>query len=105
MYAIIDDGGKQYKVQPGEVLYVELRELTGEQSSIEFDKVLFYSDDETTKVGQPLVEGAKVLGTINGQASGPKLHPMKLRRRKDSQKRIGHRQKYLEVKVTEILCS
>lgn len=105
MYAVIEDGGKQYKVHQGEVFSVELRELDEEQTSIEFDKVLFYRDDDSVVVGQPLVEGAKVVGKIKGLAPGPKLYPMYFRRRKDSQHRIGHRQKYLEVEITEIIRS
>ena len=102
MYAIIDDGGKQYKVEQGETVCVDLRELAEDQEEIEFDQVLFYSDDDMTLVGQPLVKGSKVVGKINGVAAGPKLHPMQLRRRKDSRRRIGHRQKYIEVEITDI---
>lgn len=105
MYAIIEDGGKQYKVAQGEVLCVELRDLAEGQEQIEFGEVLFYKDDETTEVGQPKVAGAKVIGLVRGPASGPKLHPMHLRRRKNSHRRIGHRQKYLEVLITDIVRS
>ena len=103
MYAIIDDGGKQYKVAQGDTVCVEVRDLEEGQSSIEFDRVLFYKDDETTLVGQPVVEGAKVIAAISGPAAGPKVYPMHFRRRKNSQRRIGHRQKYLEVAITEIV--
>lgn len=102
MYAIIEDGGKQYKVQQGDLVQIELRKLAEDQQQIEFERVLFYSDEETTLIGQPLVKGAKVLGKIAGQAKGPKLYPTQLRRRKDSQRRIGHRQKYTQVEITEI---
>ena len=104
MYAIIEDGGKQYKVQPGEVVFLELRQLAeGATEEITFEKVLFYKDDATAEVGTPLLAGAKVVGKIKGQASGPKLYPLQFKRRKDSQRRIGHRQKYLEVEITDIL--
>ena len=102
VYAIIEDGGKQYKVQEGETVCVELRDVPEGQTEIEFENVLLYRDDETTLVGQPLVAGAKVMGKINEVAAGPKLYPMQFRRRKDSQRRIGHRQKYLEVEITGI---
>ena len=102
MYAIIEDGGKQYKVEQGEVVCVELRDLEPEQQEIEFDQVLFYRDEETTLIGQPTIAGAKVKGKVNALARGPKLHPLHYRRRKDSQRRIGHRQKYLEVEITSI---
>lgn len=103
MYAIIEDGGKQYKVQQGDKVCVELKDLPEEQQSLEFDRVLFYHDDETMLVGQPLVEGTKVVGKVNGIANGPKLHPSQYQRRKNSRRRIGHRQKYLEVEITEIV--
>ena len=103
MYAIIEDGGKQYKVEPGMSVCVEVRELSEGQETLEFDRVLFYRDDETTLVGQPVVEGAKVTGRINGQAAGPKLYPLHFKRRKDSQRRVGHRQKYIEVEITDIV--
>ena len=102
MYAIIEDGGKQYKVEEGQVVYVEVRPLAEDQQEIEFDRVLFYRDEETTLVGQPVIEGAKALGKIKKVAAGPKLYPTSFRRRKDSQRRIGHRQKYLEVEITGI---
>ncbi|MBN1844579.1 MAG: 50S ribosomal protein L21 [Sedimentisphaerales bacterium] len=102
MYAIIDDGGKQYKVEPGQSLCVELRELGEDAGQLEFPHVLFYQDGETTLVGTPRVEGAKVLAKVSGEAFGPKVYPMQFRRRKDSRRRIGHRQKYLQVEITEI---
>ena len=102
MYAIIDDGGKQYKVSQGEKVCVELRDLADGQDQIEFDKVLYLKDEETTLIGQPILAGAKVVGKLLQEADGPKLYPMQLRRRKNSRRRIGHKQKYLEVEITEI---
>ena len=105
MYAIIDDNGKQYKAAQGDILYVDVRPLADEQSEIEFDQVLYYRDDQTTLVGQPLVAGVKVIGKVNGRVDGPKLHPMHFSRRKNSRRRIGHRQRYLEVAITDIRTS
>jgi len=102
VYAIIEDSGSQYQVQQGDIIYVDLRPLQENQVEIAFDQVLFYRDDDTTLVGQPLVEGAKVTGKINGVQAGEKLYPMQFRRRKNSLRRIGHRQKYLEVEITSI---
>ena len=102
MYAIIDDGGKQYKVSQGETVCVELRDLTDGQDQIEFDKVLYLKDEGGTLVGQPILAGAKVIGKLLHEAEGPKLFPMQLRRRKNSRRRIGHKQKYLEVEITDI---
>ncbi len=103
MYAIIEDGGKQYKVSQGENVCIELRDLAEDETAVEFDKVLFIGDDESKTVGRPYVDGAKVIGTVKNNVSGPKLYPMSFKRRKDSQRRIGHRQKYLEVEITEIV--
>lgn len=102
MYAIIEDGGKQYKVEQGETLFIELKDLEEGQETVEFDNVLYIRDEDEITVGQPLIEGAKVVGKLFGQAAGPKLYPMQFRRRKNSRRRIGHRQKYLEVEITEI---
>jgi large subunit ribosomal protein L21 len=102
VYAIIEDGGKQYKVEPGESVCIETRPLSDDQQEIEFDRVLFYRDDDVTLVGQPVVEGAKVTGKISGSVAGPKLYPVHFRRRKDSQRRVGHRQKYLQVEITAV---
>jgi len=102
VYAIIEDSGKQFKVARGETIFVDVRQLDEDQKELEFDHVLFYRDDETTLIGQPVVAGAKAVGAIKGIAAGPKLYPMNFKRRKDSQRRIGHRQKYLEVEITDI---
>ena len=102
MYAIIEDGGKQYKVEPGQTVCVELRDLVEGQETVEFDRVLLVREDEGVTIGTPLVAGAKVVGTLEGVAAGPKLHPAQKRRRKNSKRRIGHRQKYLEVEITAI---
>ena len=102
MYAIIEDGGRQYKVQPGDVLAVDVRELEDGQTEVTFERVLYCQDGEEIVVGQPVIEGAKVLAKIMGPTAGPKLYPMQRRRRKDSQRRVGHRQKYLEVEITTI---
>lgn len=102
MYAIIEDGGKQYKVEQGTALCVETRDLAEGQTQIEFDKVLFVRDDQGVKIGSPYLKGAKVTATVNSLAAGPKVHPMKFRRRKNSKSRTGHRQKYLDVQITDI---
>ncbi len=102
MYAIIDDGGKQYKVSQGQTVCVELRDLADGQEQIEFDKVLYLKDEDTALIGQPILEGAKVVAKLLDEADGPKLFPMQLRRRKNSRRRIGHKQKYLAVEITQI---
>ena len=102
MYAIIEDSGQQFKVEQGDVLCVDLRDLAADQQELVFERVLFYRDDETTLIGRPLVEGARVVAKINGVKPGEKLYPTHFRRRKNSQSRIGHRQKFLEIEITSI---
>lgn len=107
MYAVIEQGSKQYKVSEGDVLNIELTDVAPEAEKIELDKVLFVGGDKQNKVGNPYVEGAKVIGTFDGNAAdaltkGPKLYPTKYRRRKSSRTRKGHRQKYLKVTIEKI---
>ncbi len=101
MYAIIEDGGKQYKVEAGKKFAIEYRDLEA-GATIDFDKVVFFKDGETIKVGAPYVAGVKVAATVQGKAFGPKVYPMQFRRRKKSKRRIGHRQSYLEIQITAI---
>jgi large subunit ribosomal protein L21 len=101
MYAIIETGGKQYRVQPGDTVRVE--KLHGNQGDpIEFANVLLLSDDETVSVGRPLVEGAKVVGEIVEQGRGEKLIVYKFRRRKNYRRKNGHRQAYTAVKINSV---
>lgn len=103
MYAIIEDSGGQFRISEGDVLDVDLRELPEGARKVEFDRVLLISGEGKTQVGTPLVEGAKVIAeVIDEQSKGPKLYVHRLRRRKASRTRTGHRQKYLRVRVTEI---
>ena len=91
MYAVIQTGGKQYRVEPGDTVMIE--RLPGNAGdTIEFDKVLMISTDESVAVGRPLVEGAKVTGQIVEQSRGKKLVVFKFKRRKDYRRRNGHRQ-------------
>ena len=102
MFAIIETGGKQYRVEKDDVIDVEL--LNSKQGSkIEFDKVLLLNDGKSAVVGSPLLESCKVLGEIlEEKINGPKVVAFKYKKRKDSKKKIGHRQKYTKVKITEI---
>ncbi|MFH1580558.1 MAG: 50S ribosomal protein L21 [Pseudomonadota bacterium] len=107
MYAIIEQGSKQYKVTQGDCINIELTEIASDAKTIELDKVLFLSDGENIKIGTPYLDGAKVIASFSTTAEdavikGKKLHPMYFRRRKASKKRIGHRQKYLKVTIDEI---
>jgi large subunit ribosomal protein L21 len=104
VYAVIEDSGQQFRVSEGDVLDVDLRELGEETDEITFDRVLLISSDEKVKVGTPLVKRAKVVAeVIDPAAKGEKLHIHRLRRRKASRRRIGHRQKYARVRITKIV--
>lgn len=101
MYAVIISGGKQHRVQEGEVLRLELLEgATG--TTIEFDQVLMVAKDGDLKIGQPLVAGAKVTAEIVDHGRHDKVRILKFRRRKHHMKRQGHRQWFTEVKITGI---
>ena len=107
MYAVVEQGGKQYKVAEGDRLNIDLADVAPEAETIELDKVLFVGDGETSKVGKPYVEGAKVVASFNGKAEeavvkGQKLYVTHFRRRKNSRSRIGHRQRYLQVTIDKI---
>ncbi len=103
MYAIISDGAHQYRVEEGQILEVERKDLPEEAKTVEFDRVLLVGDGEDgPKIGHPLVEGAKVTAAVLGEVKGKKLTIQKLRRRKHSRVKTGHRQKYLRIKVEKI---
>lgn len=103
MYAVIQTGGKQYRVEAGKTVVVET--LPGEKgASVVFDEVLLVSsgDGGNVTVGKPTVAGAKVTGEIVEQGRGDKLVVFKFRRRKNYVRRNGHRQNYTAVKIAAI---
>ncbi|MBN1787930.1 MAG: 50S ribosomal protein L21 [Sedimentisphaerales bacterium] len=107
MYAVIEQGGKQYKVAQGDRIKIELADVADDANTIEMDKVLFIGDGKKSQVGTPYIEGALVIGKFADTAAesvvkGPKLYPTYFRRRKNSKKRTGHRQKYMEVTIEKI---
>lgn len=103
MYAIIEDSGQQFKVSEGDVVRVDLRDLDEKAETIEFGRVLLVSDGATVKIGSPLVAGAKVTAKIESRlAAGPKLVTYKYKRRKGERRKMGHRQKFVEVRITSI---
>lgn len=102
MYAIFTDGGRQYKVEKGQVLDIDYRELAETGDSIEFDRVLAVTTDAGLKLGTPTVGGAKVSATVVGLEKGEKVYIQKFRRRKNYEKRTGHRQKYTRVTIDAI---
>lgn len=101
MYAIIKTGGKQYRVAKGDIIEVELLSNT-ENNLVEFDQVLFFNDGSKVEVGKPLVSGCQVKGELLENTLGPKVIAFKYKRRKNYRRKVGHRQKYAKVKITDI---
>jgi len=102
MHAVIISGGKQYRVQVGDVL--KLEKLTVEAgSTVKFDQVLMVGDGEATQVGKPHLEGCVVTASVVEHGRHDKVRILKFRRRKHHMKRMGHRQSYTQVKITEII--
>lgn len=101
MYAIVNTGGKQYKVCAGDVLRVE--KIPGEIGSpVSFDNVLMFSDGEQISVGQPILDNVKVNGHIVDQGKAKKIIVFKYKKRKRYRRKQGHRQQYTEVKIDSI---
>jgi large subunit ribosomal protein L21 len=101
MYAVIQTGGKQYRVKQGDVLKIETLIAEAGQE-VEFDKVLMVQSDDGVKVGRPYLEGGKVTATIKTHGRHPKIKIIKFRRRKHYMRQAGHRQNYTEVQITGI---
>jgi len=103
MYAVIEDSGQQFRVCQGDVLDVDLRELADDAKEVTFDRVLLVSDEDDVKIGTPLVTGAKVVAEVlDPEFKGKKVYIYRLRRRKASRTKTGHRQRYLRVRITSI---
>jgi large subunit ribosomal protein L21 len=100
MYAIIEEGGRQYKVTSGDTILID-REA-GDEKTIKFDRVLLVAGEGEPKVGAPSVANATVSADIIGEEKGDKITIQKYKRRKGYHKKIGHRQRYLRVKITGI---
>jgi large subunit ribosomal protein L21 len=102
MFAVINTGGKQYRVSEGTVLRIE--KLTADAgSTVEFDQVLLVGQGDQVKVGKPFLGGAKVTATVQSHGKGDKVSIVKFRRRKHYLRMKGHRQSYTEIKVTGIV--
>jgi large subunit ribosomal protein L21 len=101
MFAVVRTGGKQLRVAPGESVRVE--KLDGAiGDTVELDEVLLVGGEGDARIGTPLVQGAKVVGTITDQARGPKLTIFKMKRRKGYRRKAGHRQPYTEIRVDRV---
>jgi large subunit ribosomal protein L21 len=101
MYAIIETGGKQYRVAPGDVIRVE--KVEGHLGQVlEFKEVLLVQGEDKLHTGKPFVRGARVLARIESQGRGPKIRVFKMIRRKDKRRNIGHRQSFTGLRIQEI---
>ena len=101
MYAIIVTGGKQYKVQEGDVIYIEKLEVEAE-SEIKFTNVLAVADGDNFTVGSPMVEGAVVTGKVIKNGKGKKITVIKFKAKKNYRRTQGHRQPYTKVQIEKI---
>ena len=103
MFAIIADGGRQYRVSQGDRLSVDFRETASEGDVITFETVLLANGGAASVIGQPAISGATVSGKVlYAMDKGPKLEVQKLRRRKNSRRHTGHRQRYTTVVIEDI---
>ena len=101
MYAVIKTGGKQYRVQQGDVIFVEKIDAQADEQ-VTFEEVLLVGNDGETKIGTPVVAGAKVEGKVLAQVKSKKVVVYKYKAKKNERKKQGHRQPYTKVEITAI---
>ena len=101
MYAIIEEGGKQYKVTSGDTILID-RHVKEDEKSIKFDRVLLVGGEGEPKIGLPTVSKVTVSADVLGEEKGDKIDIQKYKRRKGYHRKIGHRQRYVRVKITGI---
>ena len=102
MFAVIETGGKQYKVNEGDIIFVEKLDVEA-GSKVEFDRVLAVSGNDGFKVGNPVLEGAKVTANVVKNGKGKKIEVFKYKAKKNEKKKIGHRQPYTKVQIEKIV--
>ena len=101
MYAVIESGGKQHRVEPGEVLQLEKLNIDA-GDTVDFDKVMMIGEGDKVQIGAPYVDGGKVTAEVIKHGRGDKVTIIKMKRRKHYRRQAGHRQHYTEVKITDI---
>ena len=101
-YAVIQTGGKQYKVKAGEILKIEILEESKPETKIEFKEILAYGDDKSIEIGSPLINGAKVEANLIKNGKNRTVLIFKKRRRKNSRRKNGHRQQYSLIRINKI---
>lgn len=100
MYAVIETGGKQYRVEPGDVIDVE--RVSGEEGQVRFDRVLMATGDNGAQFGNPVIQGALVKAALVGEVRGPKIRVFKKKKRSTYRKSRGHRQDLVRVRIEGI---
>ena len=101
MFAIMETGGKQYRVQPGDVVFIE--KIEGDaQSTVTFDKIALVGDENGTKIGAPYVEGATVTGKVVKNGKAKKITVFTYKPKKNSKRKMGHRQPYTKVQIEAV---
>jgi large subunit ribosomal protein L21 len=103
MYAIIETGGKQYRVEKDDVIEIELIDAKHAGDKVEFKNVLFLNTGSEIKIGNPHLSQSTVQAEFVQEISGPKVTAFKYKRRKPNRRKVGHRQHYSRVKITEII--
>jgi large subunit ribosomal protein L21 len=102
MYAVIETGGKQYRVEPGDVIDVERIAGDGGDTEVRFDRVLMATGDNGAQFGNPVIEGALVKASLVGEVRGPKIRVFKKKKRSTYRKSRGHRQDLVRVRIEGI---
>jgi large subunit ribosomal protein L21 len=101
-FAVIETGGKQYIVEAGDTVEVELLGEYKEGGTVEFDKVLMTDDGKDATIGTPYIKGAKVIGTYQGEKKGKKLTIVRYKAKSNRHRKVGHRQRYAVVKIDSL---
>lgn len=101
-YAVVETGGKQYRVEEGEPLITERLPEHDSGDEVVFDRVLFVRDGDEAKIGQPYVDGAQVVGTVDEEFKGDKITVFKYKRKKRQRRKTGHRQRYTRTTIDKI---
>ena len=102
-FAVIQTGGKQYKVKSGEILKIEKLENSKAESKVEFKEVLAYGDDKNLELGEPTISGAKVEADLLENGKNRTILIFKKRRRKNSRRKNGHRQQFSLIRINKII--
>ena len=105
MYAIVEISGKQYKVQEGDIVFVDRLENEEEGNKVTFDRVLMISDDNKVTIGQDTVKGAKVEASVVGHGKAKKIVVYKYKAKKNYRRTQGHRQPYTKIQIEKIVTS